>query len=108
MSPYRSGRAALRRATEVSYYVDARCRRQGIGSALMDRALTAAPGLDFDTVIAILLAGNDASIGLLLRFGFSEWGRLPDLAVFGEDRYDHLIYGCHVGDLAANVADDAG
>lgn len=93
LSPYRTGRAALKKATEISYYVDVRHRRNGVGSAMMEQALRAAPDLGFDAMIAVLLEGNSGSIGLLNRYGFSEWGRLPQIAQFGTDRYDHLIYG---------------
>jgi phosphinothricin acetyltransferase len=107
LSPYRAGRAALRKATEISYYVDVRHRRNGLASALMDRALGTAPDLGFDIVIAVLLDGNRPSIGLLKQYGFSEWGRLPQLAAFDDRRFDHLIYGRHVGPLADSIADVA-
>jgi L-amino acid N-acyltransferase len=96
LSPYRSGRAALRHVTEVSYYVAEEHRRTGIGSALLAHAVEAAPGLGFHAMIAVLLGINDASMGLLDAYGFEPWGRLPEIATFGAERYDHLIYGRHV------------
>ncbi len=98
LSPYRSGRAALRHVTEVSYYVAEEYQRQGIGSALLAHAVEAAPGLGFHAMIAVLLGINDASMGLLDAYGFEPWGRLPEIATFGAERYDHLIYGRHVGE----------
>lgn len=96
LSPYRSGRAALRHVTEVSYYVAEEHQRQGIGSALLAHAVEAAPELGFHAMIAVLLGINDASVGLLDAHGFEPWGRLPEIAAFGAERYDHLIYGRHV------------
>jgi phosphinothricin acetyltransferase len=96
LSPYRSGRAALRHVTEVSYYVAEEHQRQGIGAALLAHAVEAAPGLGFHTMIAVLLDINDASIGLIDAHKFELWGRLPEVATFDADRYDHLIYGRHV------------
>ncbi|HHP7239618.1 GNAT family N-acetyltransferase [Longibacter sp.] len=108
LSPYRAGRAALRKATEISYYVDVRHRRNGVASALVDCALRTAPDLGFDTVIAVLLEGNRASVGLLKQCGFAEWGRLPQLVAFDDRRFDHLIYGRHIGPLDDSIADVAG
>lgn len=97
LSPYRSGRAALRHVTEVSYYVADEHQRKEIGSALLDHAVEQAPALGYDALVAVLLGVNEASVGLLEKHGFEPWGRLPEIAQFGTDRYDHLIYGRHVG-----------
>ena len=93
LSPYRSGRAALRHGTEVSYYVAEEHQRQGIGSALLSQAVEAAPELGFHAVIAVLLGIDDASIALLEAHEFEQWGRLPEIATFDDKRYDPLIYG---------------
>lgn len=93
LSPYRSGRAALRHVAEASYYVADEHQRQGIGSALLSHAVEAVPELGFRAVIAVLLGVNDASIGLLEAHGFEQWGRLPEIATFNDNRYDHLIFG---------------
>lgn len=92
-SPYRPRRLALRYTAELSYFLDEKYRQKGIGSLLMDHALKEAPSYSFKTLIAILLAHNVASIRLLEKFGFREWGRLPGVADFNGKERDQLFYG---------------
>jgi L-amino acid N-acyltransferase YncA len=93
LSPYRHGRSAFYHTAEVSYYIDESHRRQGLAAELMEHALAACEGLQFNTLIAILLSGNQASIALLKKFGFSRWGCMPQIARFKNDIADHLYFG---------------
>lgn len=93
MGPYRADRQALIHVAEVSYYVDEANRGKGIGSALLDHAIGSASAYGFTVLIAILLNKNPASIGLLEKSGFIEWGRMPGIARFGDQVADHLYYG---------------
>jgi L-amino acid N-acyltransferase YncA len=92
LSPYR-GRPALRRTAEVSYYVDYAHHGQGIGSALMARAIAQAPRAGKRILLAIVLEGNAASIRLLEKYQFARWGFLPEVAELGGALYGHLYYG---------------
>lgn len=93
ISPYRSGRKALRNVCEISYYLDYDYHRRGIGSQLMDYTIQEAKERGFINIIAILLECNIGSIGLLRKFGFSQWGVLPEIAQFQDVLYSHLYYG---------------
>lgn len=93
LGPYREDRQALAHVAEVSYYVDAGVRGRGIGSRLLDHAIQVAPDYGFSVLIAILLNRNPASIGLLQKFGFEEWGRMPGIAKIHKQLADHLYYG---------------
>lgn len=95
-SPYRPRRLAMRYTSEISYFNDEKYRQKGIGSLLMDHALKEAPSYSFKTLIAILLAHNVASIKLLEKFGFREWGRMPGVADFNGKERDHLFYGLRI------------
>jgi len=92
-SPYRPRRMAMRYTAEISYFIDENYRGRGTGSALMEHAINKAPEYKFKTLIAILLAHNEASIRLLEKFGFREWGRMPGVADFNGKERDHLYYG---------------
>lgn len=92
-SPYRPRRLAMRYTAEISYFVDEKARARGIASSLMEHAIKVAPAIGFKTLIAILLAHNEASIRLLEKFGFREWGRMPGVADFNGTERDHLYYG---------------
>ena len=93
LGPYREDRQALAHVAEVSYYVDELARGKGIGSSLLEHAIHLAPEYGFSVLIAILLNRNPASIGLLKKYGFEEWGRMPGIAKIREQLADHLYYG---------------
>jgi phosphinothricin acetyltransferase len=93
LGPYRGGRQALGHVAEVSYYIDEEEQGKGYGSALLDFAMQHAPEFGFSVLIAILLDKNPASIGLLEKFGFREWGRMPEIALIDGQKADHLYYG---------------
>ncbi len=95
-SPYRPRRLAMRYTAEISYFIDEEYRKKGIGSSLMEYSINKAPGYKFKTLIAILLTHNEASIRLLEKFGFKEWGRMPGVADFNGRERDHLYYGLRV------------
>ena len=93
LSPYRPGRAALRTTAEISYYVDATQRGHGIGYLLLQHALTEAAELGFTHMLAVLMDVNTASIGLLKKCKFQEWGHLPEIARFNSAVCGQFIYG---------------
>lgn len=90
LSPYRKGRRAFAGTCEISYYVANAYRGAGHGKALVEHALGAARDRGFTTVLAIILACNGRSIGLLRGFGFQEAGRLPKVARLQGAWVDHI------------------
>jgi L-amino acid N-acyltransferase YncA len=96
LSAYRPGRAAFRFTREISYYIASRYHRRGIGSALTEHALAACPALQVRHLFAIVLEGNEASLRLLEKMGFAQWGYLPRVADFDGKEVGHLYYGRHV------------
>jgi phosphinothricin acetyltransferase len=92
LSPYRD-RPAMRRTAEVSYYVDYGRHQQGIASALMEHALADCPRLGKAVLLAIVLEWNQPSLRLLNKFGFEQWGYLPEVAELSGRLCGHLYYG---------------
>ena len=90
---YRAERQALNHVSEVSYYVDNSMRGEGIGTLLLEHAISKAPEFRFSVLIAILLGRNRASVGLLEKLGFSCWGIMPGIAKIDDQEVDHLYYG---------------
>lgn len=60
---------------------------------MLNEMVKIAKALHITVLIAILLDGNQASIALLKKYGFHEWGRLPQIVQFENSTVDHLIYG---------------
>jgi len=93
LGAYRADRQALAHVGEVSYYVDRESRGRGLGSSLLEYAIKVAPAKGLSILVAILLDKNPTSIALLKKFGFSQWGSMPGIALIGEERANHLYYG---------------
>lgn len=98
ISPYRPGRAALRYTAEVSYYVHLKYQRKGVGSELMEYALSNCGKLGIKNLFAILLETNTASIALLEKFEFSKWAHLPLVASFDGVEVGQLYFGIRIVD----------
>jgi L-amino acid N-acyltransferase YncA len=96
LGPYRENRQALDHVAEVSYYVDEKEHGKGIGSRLLNHVIHVAPDYGLTVLIAILLNKNPASIGLLQKVGFEEWGRMPEIAKIDGQLADHLYYGLKI------------
>lgn len=92
LSPYKT-RQAFDSAVEVTYYLDYDYRRRGLGSLLLELLLKEAKRLGYRTATASIIGSNIASEKLLLKFGFEEWGRLPQIADFGDRLEDHVFFG---------------
>lgn len=93
LSAHRRGRMALSHVAEISYYVDEKQQRKGIGRQLMLHAVKMAPAHGLHNLFAILLDTNKVSIALLEKYGFKQWGHLPDIAEFSDKICGQFIYG---------------
>ena len=92
------GRPAYAGTAEVSVYVAARWHRQGIGVALLERAVQAAPELGVSTLLGFIFGHNEPSLRLFTRVGFERWGTLPRVALLDGTLRDLVLMGlhCHV------------
>ena len=52
-----------------------------------------ARGIGFENLVAILMASNARSVGLLRKLGFELWGSMPDAVKIGDLVTDHVYYG---------------
>ena len=73
LSEYRS-RPAYRTTVESSVYVDESARGTGVGRRLLDELVDLATARGFHTMIARIVGGNDASVGLHRGAGFTTVG----------------------------------
>jgi phosphinothricin acetyltransferase len=90
------GRPAYDKTAEISVYVHAAHRRQGIGSYLLAEALSCAPSLKLDTLLGFVFGHNLQSLALFEKFGFERWGVLPKVAALDSIERDLVIVGRRV------------
>ena len=96
ISPYRPGRQALRFTVEISYYVHPDFKRKGIGNKLVAHAIAEAKARKYKSLFAVIIDRNEASIQLLLKHGFSQWGHLPNIADFNGEECGQVYYGLRI------------
>jgi phosphinothricin acetyltransferase len=93
INSYRPGRAALKQTAELSYFVDKNYRGKGVGKKLIEFMESQCRGLGIKTLFAIIIDNNEASIKLIKKCGYKEWGHLPEIAIFDNTEVGHLYYG---------------
>jgi len=90
LSPYRKGRRAFDGTCEISYYLHRKFRGLGFGAEMIGYALQKAEQSGFRVVVAVILAENQRSISILIKFGFSTSGIIPKAAEINGDYIDHI------------------
>ena len=93
LSPYRPGRQAMAKVAEISYYIHFDYHRKGIASKLIMHAINDCKRVKKDSLLAILLDTNDASVAILKKFGFEKWGHYPNIIDLDGHICGQLIYG---------------
>ena len=87
------GRAAYQHTAEVSIYVAPDRQRCGIGQKLLQSAIVRSPKLGLKTLMGIIFAHNQSSLRLFEKFGFQQWGYLPQVAELDGVERDVIILG---------------
>lgn len=86
-------RDAYNITAEISIYVRHDRRGMGTGKEILSYMLMKAPVLHIQNIVAIIFAHNYASISLFSKFGFTEWGRLPEVCDLDGKLADVVILG---------------
>jgi L-amino acid N-acyltransferase YncA len=86
-------RAAWDATAEISVYVSPGHQKRGIAAALVSEAISQAPELGVTTLLALIFGHNQPSLNLFERFGFSEWGNLPQVCELDNIKRDVVILG---------------
>ena len=72
-------RQAYEHSVENAIYLDDDYQGRGIGSALLGELIGMARELGFHTVLALIVAGNDASVKLHEKHGYAQVGVLREV-----------------------------
>ncbi|MFX3619232.1 MAG: N-acetyltransferase family protein [Sporolactobacillus sp.] len=91
------GRPAYLNTVELSVYIDARYRRQGVASLLIREALTRSASYSISTILTFIFGHNKPSLGLFEHFKFEKWGLLPGVASLDGVQRDLVIMGKTLG-----------
>lgn len=87
------GRPAYQHTAELSIYVALESRQQGVGSYLLEQAISACPLLQVKVLLGFIFAHNIPSLKLFHKYGFVEWGNLPQVAKLSNQDRDLMILG---------------
>jgi L-amino acid N-acyltransferase YncA len=90
------GRPAYSPTAEVSVYVKAGYRRQGIAREFLTRAIAHAPSIGLNTLLGFIFGHNTPSLSLFEGLRFERWGLLPKVAVLDGIERDLVIVGRRV------------
>ncbi len=101
LTEYRFGRPAVSGTAEVSYYLDFSYHGRGLGEAFLRFLMDEGRRIGFENLVAILMASNEASVGLLKKCGFELWGSVPDAVKIGDLVTDHIYYGIKLNKIKA-------
>jgi L-amino acid N-acyltransferase YncA len=93
VNDFYEGRRAYGATAELGVYVDPGHQRAGVGGALLDHAIDAAPALGLTTLLAFVFGHNVPSVALFERRGFTRWGLLPEVAELDGRAADLTVLG---------------
>lgn len=96
LTPYRSGRGALDKCLEITFYVHPHHRKKGVASAIIDHSHEFASEHEYKHLIAILLDDNHASRSLLEKHGYFIWGLFPEIVHHEDKDRGHLYMGINL------------
>lgn len=99
LSAYRPGRQAVEHVAEVSCYLDFAERGKGIGQFIIVSLIQEAKERGIETLLAIILESNTASMKLLEKNQFQRWGRLPEIVHMKDRTTSHLYYGLNLSGI---------
>lgn len=87
------GRPAYDATVEISIYIDSEQRGKGFGKKILQHCIDVAPKYGIKTLLGFIFAHNQASLQLFRRFGFEDWGTLPNIALMDDQEYSLKILG---------------
>ena len=89
-------RTAWKATAEISVYVSPDHQKRGVAAVMVNEAISQAPALGLSAIVALIFGHNQPSLSLFRRFGFDDWGTMPEVCDLDGLIADVLILGRHV------------
>ncbi len=90
------GRPAYDATAEISIYISPSVHGRGLGGLLLAQAVSQSPNLRIKTLLGFIFAHNQPSLKLFAKFGFQQWGYLPQVAELDGIERDLIIMGLRI------------
>ena len=87
------GRPAYDATAEISIYLHAKFRGQGLGKQILQYCMEKSSTLGIKTLLGFIFAHNQPSLNLFYKAGFTNWATLPDIAVLDGVERSLIIVG---------------
>ena len=89
-------RPAYQKTVEISLYVSPEFQGKGYGEKLLKKMIEKCPNFGVENLIGLVFGHNNKSIKPAEKFGFEEWGFLPEVTEMDGIRRDVVILGLKV------------
>lgn len=83
---------AYARTVELSVYIHPDFQGKGIGKSIMQRLIDMGRQLGHHAIISVITAGNDTSVKMHEKFGFTYYGQLKEVGYKFDKWQDVLFY----------------
>lgn len=87
------GRPAYHQTAEISIYIATNYHRCGYGHFLLSKAIDRSPDLGLTNLVGFIFAHNQPSLNLFSKYGFVQWGYLPNIAELNGIKRSLVILG---------------
>lgn len=89
-------RPAYDATAKVLVYVAPEARGKGVGTKLLNSAISRVPSAGVNTLVCYLLSGNEPARRLFEESGFAKWGHFPAVATVEGVERDLVVMGRHI------------
>ena len=86
-------RPAYHATVELSIYIDHSHIGKGLGSEILPECISRCREFGVKNIIANIYTHNEASVRLCKKFGFEQWGELPEVCEMDGKMYSVSIFG---------------
>ncbi len=86
-------RPAYHATVELSIYIDHSETGKGLGSEILPECIRRCRGFGVKNIVASIYTHNEASIKLFKKFGFEQWGELPEVCEMDGKLYSVSFLG---------------